>query len=145
MSFLTFLLNFEKTLQKNCWNYLREVKNKIKTRHPEKKFKSNQKDNIRYVEERRYNNIHSSATVKLELFRVGRFATVGFIRTVKSSTLSSVVLQSCSKRMQINPDMRSNSPNEHLSGLKVVSGLIKVSLPPAANSGSSSIFVNGIQ
>ncbi len=55
------------------------------------------------------------------------------------SAQSRVPSQSCSKRMQVEPDMQSNSPNGHLSGLKVVSGLIRVSLPPAANRGSSSI------
>ena len=50
------------------------------------------------------------------------------------SAQSRVPSHNCSKRMQVDPDMHSSSPNGHFSGLKAVSTLVSLPVNPSSSS-----------
>ena len=50
------------------------------------------------------------------------------------SAQSRVPSHSCSKRMQVDPDMHSSSPSGHFSGLKAVSTLVSLPVNPSSSS-----------
>ena len=130
------ILEFWRKTQK-FWNYVR----KFKKRETRNKNENQTKKTINVMWKRDDTIIIFVHQQQRKSSSNNYSGPEGLPQSVSSapSAQSRVPSQSCSKRMQVEPDMQSNSPNGHLSGLKVVSGLIRVSLPPAANRGSSSI------